>query len=73
LLPRAGTGCPQGHGASAARCDALRAIATLRADFVQSSDNGQQVSGTLSLKRPGKIRFQYQRGYPVQIFPTARR
>jgi outer membrane lipoprotein-sorting protein len=48
--------------------DALRAIATLRADFVQSSDNGQQVSGTLSLKRPGKIRFQYQRGYPVQIY-----
>ncbi|NOW45639.1 outer membrane lipoprotein-sorting protein [Novosphingobium sp. SG751A] len=47
---------------------ALRGIETLRANFVQRSDStGQQVSGVLSLKRPGKIRFQYQRGYPVLI------
>jgi len=47
---------------------ALRGIETLRANFVQRSDaTGQQISGVLSLKRPGKIRFQYQRGYPVLI------
>ncbi len=46
---------------------ALRGIDTLRANFTQRADNGQQVSGVLSLKRGGKIRFQYQRGYPVQI------
>lgn len=47
---------------------ALRGIETLRANFVQRSEStGQQVTGVLSLKRPGKIRFQYQRGYPVLI------
>jgi outer membrane lipoprotein-sorting protein len=47
---------------------ALRGIETLRANFVQRSDaTGQQITGVLSLKRPGKIRFQYQRGYPVLI------
>jgi len=47
--------------------EALRSISTLRADFTQRADNGQQVSGVLSLKRGGKIRFAYQRSYPVQI------
>jgi outer membrane lipoprotein-sorting protein len=52
---------------------ALRGIATLRADFVQRSDaGGQQVTGVLSLKRGGKIRFQYQRGYPVLIISDGR-
>jgi outer membrane lipoprotein-sorting protein len=47
---------------------ALRGIETMRANFVQRSDaTGQQVTGVLSLKRPGKIRFQYQAGYPVLI------
>jgi len=46
---------------------ALRAITTLRADFTQRAENGQQVTGVLSLKRGGKIRFAYQPGYPVQI------
>lgn len=47
---------------------ALRGIDTMRANFVQRSDStGQQVTGVISLKRPGKIRFQYQRGYPVLI------
>jgi len=58
----------QTHGGVAQAADALRGITTLRADFVQRSEaTGQQVSGVLSLKRGGKIRFQYQRGYPVLI------
>ncbi|MBW8783435.1 MAG: outer membrane lipoprotein carrier protein LolA [Novosphingobium sp.] len=47
--------------------DALRAISTMRADFTQTDRNGQRVSGVLTLKRPGRIRFQYQQGVPMLI------
>ncbi|MBC2670248.1 outer membrane lipoprotein carrier protein LolA [Novosphingobium piscinae] len=46
---------------------ALRAITTLQADFQQTDRNGQRVAGKLTLKRPGKIRFQYQPGVPLLI------
>ena len=46
---------------------ALRAISTMRADFVQSDTNGQRVKGVLTLKRPGKIRFQYEKGVPMLV------
>jgi outer membrane lipoprotein-sorting protein len=46
---------------------ALRAITTLKADFTQTDRNGQRVSGTLTLKRPGRIRFQYAPGVPILI------
>ena len=46
---------------------ALRGISTLRADFTQTDRNGQRVGGELTLKRPGKIRFQYQKGVPMLI------
>ena len=46
---------------------ALRSIASLRADFTQTDSAGQRVSGVLSLKRGGKIRFQYAHGYPMLI------
>lgn len=39
---------------------ALRAIGTMKADFTQTDRNGQSVSGELTLKRPGKIRFEYE-------------
>lgn len=38
---------------------ALRAITTLRADFTQTDRNGQTLTGQLTLKNPGKIRFEY--------------
>lgn len=38
---------------------ALRAITTLRADFTQTDRNGQTMAGTLALRNPGRIRFQY--------------
>jgi outer membrane lipoprotein-sorting protein len=38
---------------------AIRAITTMRASFTQSDRSGQTVSGTLTLKNPGKIRFEY--------------
>jgi outer membrane lipoprotein-sorting protein len=46
---------------------ALRAIDTLRADFIQTDANGGRVTGVLTMKRPGKIRFQYQAGVPLLI------
>jgi len=46
---------------------ALRGISTLRASFTQTDRNGQRVGGELTLKRPGKIRFQYQKGVPMLI------
>jgi len=39
---------------------ALRGISTLNADFTQTDRTGQRVSGKLTLKRPGRIRFQYE-------------
>jgi outer membrane lipoprotein-sorting protein len=46
---------------------ALRAISTMRADFIQADPGGQRVKGVLTLKRPGRIRFQYEKGVPMLI------
>ena len=46
---------------------ALRGISTMKADFVQTDRNGQRLAGELTLRRPGKIRFQYQKGVPLLI------
>ncbi|EIZ80710.1 outer membrane lipoprotein-sorting protein [Novosphingobium sp. Rr 2-17] len=46
---------------------ALRAITTLKADFVQTNRAGSTVRGELTLKRPGKIRFQYEKSAKMLI------
>ena len=38
---------------------ALRGISTMRADFTQTDRGGQTIGGTLTLKSPGRIRFEY--------------
>jgi len=38
---------------------ALRAISTMRADFTQIDRQGNAANGVMTLKRPGKIRFDY--------------
>ena len=63
--PLAAQEMPRGDLASA--ITALRAIGTMRADFVQTSRGGQRIKGVLTLKRPGRIRFQYERGVPVLV------
>lgn len=45
----------------------LKAVATMTAAFVQTDRAGKTVNGTLTLKRPGRIRFQYQKGVPILI------
>ncbi|AMO72377.1 LolA family protein [Sphingorhabdus sp. M41] len=39
----------------------LRAMSTMTANFTQTDRGGQLLTGTLTLKQPGKIRFQYQK------------
>ena len=47
--------------------EALRGVTTLQADFLQTDRAGRSVAGKLTIKRPGKIRFQYQKGVPLLI------
>ena len=45
----------------------LRAVKTMTADFSQTDRNGKVLTGTLTLKKPGRIRFQYEKGVPILI------
>lgn len=40
---------------------ALRTISTMRADFTQTDRQGTTLRGVMTLKRPGKIRFDYSK------------
>ncbi len=58
---------PAQSGSLAAVSAHLKAVTTMTADFTQTDRAGKTVAGTLSLKRPGKVRFQYQKGVPILI------
>lgn len=45
----------------------LQAVDTMTADFAQTDRRGQTLTGTLTLKRPGHIRFEYRKGVPMLI------
>lgn len=45
----------------------LKSVATMKAAFTQTDRAGKTVNGMLTLKRPGRIRFQYQKGVPILI------
>ena len=45
----------------------LKSVDTMTANFAQTDRRGQTLTGTLTMKRPGKIRFQYQKGVPLLI------
>ena len=45
----------------------LRSVQSMTADFTQTDRAGKVLTGTLTLKKPGKIRFQYQKGVPLLI------
>jgi chaperone LolA len=40
----------------------IAAVRTMTANFVQTDAKGRSAAGTLELKRPGKVRFQYGSG-----------
>ena len=45
----------------------LQAVSSMTAGFAQTDRNGRTLTGTMTLKRPGKIRFQYEKGVPQLI------
>jgi outer membrane lipoprotein-sorting protein len=47
----------------------LNALKTLKARFIQTDNEGKQLSGDFYLKRPGRMRFQYDA--PVKDFVVA--
>ena len=50
----------------------MKAVGTMTANFTQTDRNGQSLSGKLLLKRPGQIRFEYQKGVPLLIVADGR-
>ena len=57
--PLAAQGASQNAGDVDRVVGALRAISTMRADFTQTDRQGNAMRGVMTLKRPGKIRFDY--------------
>lgn len=51
----------------------LQAVDSMTANFVQTDSKGQTQSGTLQLKRPGRIRFQYGHGVNVLLVADGRK
>ncbi|MCB2087957.1 MAG: outer membrane lipoprotein carrier protein LolA [Sphingomonadaceae bacterium] len=51
---------------------ALRGISTMKADFTQTDRKGQVLNGVLTLKRPGKIRFEYQKDAKLLVVSTGK-
>ena len=47
--------------------EALRAIGTMQADFTQTDRQGRTIGGKLTLKRPGKIRFEYEKSAQLLV------
>ena len=45
----------------------LRAMQSMTANFTQTDRAGKVLTGTVTLKQPGKIRFQYEKGVPILI------
>ena len=45
----------------------LRGVSTMTAGFAQTDRSGKTLTGTLTLKRPGKIRFQYGQNVPILV------
>lgn len=45
----------------------LKSVSTMTAAFAQTDRAGKTVTGMLTLKRPGRIRFQYEKGVPILI------
>ena len=67
LAAPAAIAAPAPTGDLAAVQQHLRDVKSMTADFTQTDRSGKVLTGTLTLKKPGKIRFQYQKGVPLLI------
>ncbi|MEG3088440.1 LolA family protein [Sphingomonas sp. PB4P5] len=45
----------------------LQSVQSMTANFTQTDRTGKVLTGVLTLKKPGKIRFQYEKGVPILI------
>jgi outer membrane lipoprotein-sorting protein len=45
----------------------MQGVGTMTATFTQTDRRGQTLSGKLLMKRPGHVRFEYQKGVPLLI------
>ncbi len=52
---------------------ALAATTSMSADFVQTAADGRQARGTMLLKRPGRIRFDYGKGATYLVVSNGQR
>lgn len=50
----------------------LRAVDSMTASFTQTDRVGKVLTGQMTLKKPGRIRFQYQQGVPYLIVSNGR-
>lgn len=50
----------------------LAGLSSMTANFSQTDRNGRTLAGVMTLKRPGKIRFQYEKGVPQLIVADGR-
>ena len=61
-------------GAADIRADTLQAlrehyakVPTMKGEFLQFGPKGEQSSGTFAIKRPGKVRFDYEAPSPIEV------
>jgi outer membrane lipoprotein-sorting protein len=50
----------------------LQGVTSMTAAFSQTDRAGKVLTGTLTLKKPGKVRFQYEKGVPILIVGDGR-
>lgn len=73
LAPSAAPLAAQAQPATLGQVQAhLKGVNTMVAAFSQSDRAGKVLTGTLTLKKPGRIRFQYQKGIPILIVGDGR-
>lgn len=51
----------------------LKSVSSMTANFVQIDAKGRSLSGTLQLKRPGRVRFEYGRGVNILLVADGKR
>lgn len=50
----------------------LKAVQTMTANFAQTDRAGKTLTGVMTLARPGKIRFQYEKSVPILLVSDGR-
>ena len=72
LMPATPAAAQSASGKLDRAVKALRGIGTMRADFTQTDRAGNTVRGTMTLKRPGKIRFDYGKNADLLVVSNGR-